>query len=403
MNNDSKSSMGLLEQAEQAMHRLAIPQGPPEKLVNELLSRMDSLTIRQSTRTSIWTFKTRAIVALPVLAATVVFVMFQFPSNSFALNELTQAIHKVKTLTYQVVLNKVNIDSKSTTSSGQWKMFYKDPGRSRTEHRDGMVSVTDLSKKQITTLVPAIKQVTTIDLSVANLGQETPEVSFSTFPIGLLEQGLSSGKSIADKTIDGKVVKGFEVQAGAVTLSVWGDPTTKLPVLIEQKMHLGDDAFVMTMKDFEFGVDLSDELFSLAVPAGYALQNGASPMVDLSKVNQPSEIHAVNILRVYAARFDGKFPKQIDDPALIATLGMSYASDVEEYKKVLAELTPSIGASWTFRTTLDKFGYSGAAKLGDADKIVFWYLPTGAKQFRVVYGDLRIGDVDADQLPKVAK
>ena len=130
---------------------------------------------------------------------------------------------------------------------------------------------------------------------------------------------------------------------------------------------------------------------------------GFTDINPLPKSTSSLEIHAVNILRVYAARFDGKFPKQIDDPALIATLGMSYASDVEEYKKVLAELTPSMGASWTFRTTLDKFGYSGAAKLGDADKIVFWYLPTGAKQFRVVYGDLRIGDVDADQLPKVAK
>ena len=138
-------------------------------------------------------------------------------------------------------------------------------------------------------------------------------------------------------------------------------------------------------------------------PAGYALQDSSSPKLDMSKVNQPSEIHAVNILKAFAARFEGKFPKHIDDPALIATFGTSFSSDVEEYKKVLAELTPSIGASWTFRTTLNKFGYSGEAKLGDADKIVFWYLPEGAAQFRVVYGDLRIGDVDANQLPKVAK
>jgi len=38
-------------------------------------------------------------------------------------------------------------------------------------------------------------------------------------------------------------------------------------------------------------------------------------------------------------------------------------------------------------------------KLGEADKPVCWYRPIDAEQYRVVYGDLHIEDVDAENLP----
>jgi hypothetical protein len=42
-------------------------------------------------------------------------------------------------------------------------------------------------------------------------------------------------------------------------------------------------------------------------------------------------------------------------------------------------------------------------KLGDAGKIIFWYQPEGETKYRVVYGDLHVGDVSADQLPETPK
>ena len=42
-------------------------------------------------------------------------------------------------------------------------------------------------------------------------------------------------------------------------------------------------------------------------------------------------------------------------------------------------------------------------KLGDADRIIFWYRPEGSEKYRVVYGDLHVGDVAADQLPEKPK
>ena len=406
MQYDSHSSNGLLEQAEQAMQRLAIPNGPSDKVVSDLLTRLDSTAaVSQRPTISLSSIRSRGYVALVALAATVAIVMLQFPKSTFALGDLAEAIRKAKTLSYQVVMDK--IDDATTQSprepKGHWKMLYKDPGLTRTEHSDGMVSVTDLTKNKIMTLVPSIKRATTIDLNIVNDAGGMPETTLSSFPIGLLEHGIASGKPIADKTIDGKVAKGFEVQAGGSTLNIWGDPTTKLPVLMEQKVSLGDDYYLLTMKDFEFGMELSDDLFSTDVPQDYISENSSFPKVDMASVSQLPEIHVAKILKAYSGRFDGKFPKQIDDPGLTAHFGATFGSDVEGYKTFLADLIPSMGASWIFRTSLKNFGYSGDAKIGEAKKIVFWYMPEGATQYRVVYGDLRIGDVDSDQIPKVVK
>ena len=50
------------------------------------------------------------------------------------------------------------------------------------------------------------------------------------------------------------------------------------------------------------------------------------------------------------------------------------------------------------------FGYkSDGVKLGDADKILFWYRPEGATQFRALYGDLHAADVTEDKLPEKPK
>ncbi len=45
--------------------------------------------------------------------------------------------------------------------------------------------------------------------------------------------------------------------------------------------------------------------------------------------------------------------------------------------------------------------YAGnGVKLGEADKAIFWYRPEGAETYRVIYGDLSVKDVAAENLPK---
>jgi hypothetical protein len=50
------------------------------------------------------------------------------------------------------------------------------------------------------------------------------------------------------------------------------------------------------------------------------------------------------------------------------------------------------------------YGYKPeGVKLGDADKILFWYKPKGKATYRALFGDLHAADVAADQLPAAAK
>jgi hypothetical protein len=129
------------------------------------------------------------------------------------------------------------------------------------------------------------------------------------------------------------------------------------------------------------------------------------PTVDLAAIIKlPPEEHVQRILKFYAGLHDGKFPERIDGPELVTQItSKAGAKRIEdpEFMKEFTTLTGSMGTAWTFRSTLNKFGYLGTAKLGDKDRIVFWYLPQDAKQYRVVYADLTTGDVPEDQLPPV--
>ena len=45
--------------------------------------------------------------------------------------------------------------------------------------------------------------------------------------------------------------------------------------------------------------------------------------------------------------------------------------------------------------------YAGkGVKLGEANKAVFWYKPEGSDTYKVIYGDLSVKEVSAENLPK---
>ena len=47
-----------------------------------------------------------------------------------------------------------------------------------------------------------------------------------------------------------------------------------------------------------------------------------------------------------------------------------------------------------------RFGYkTEGVKLGDSDKVLFWYRKNGAEKYRAIFGDLHVEDLTADRLP----
>ena len=140
----------------------------------------------------------------------------------------------------------------------------------------------------------------------------------------------------------------------------------------------------------------TDECFQEAFLAAFALG-----MEDKTFLNL--ETAAEGLLRNFAARTGGTFPKRIGDfnefdkefPKKVGVL-----PDAEMFRAVQSLVrftlaTPNLKGG---------FGYkSDGVKLGDADKILFWYRPEGAAHYRAIYGDLHAADVTEDNLPEKPK
>jgi hypothetical protein len=135
----------------------------------------------------------------------------------------------------------------------------------------------------------------------------------------------------------------------------------------------------------------------LEPPAAYTVRR-----VTLEALS-PDEAVA-HLLGVYSQCSGGSFPSRLDDWdsywAMFARLDLKARPEAESLK-----LMQSFALVVKFvHEGKTPYGYEAAgAKFGDSDRIIFWYRPSGSPKFRVVYADLRTGDVTADKLPETPK
>ncbi|AMV16960.1 LolA family protein [Planctomyces sp. SH-PL14] len=348
---------------------------------------------------TVWSSRGRRFAAMLLTSAALVAVVFGLmhsPQEAFALEDIAAAVREVSTLTYTTVLTPKN------GSASQLKNYHK--GKlARTESIDGSYRVTDSAERRMLSVRPGVKAATLTKLGSGP--QDVPTMSDSI--IAWLKTAETTGEPAGDKTINGVRTQGFKATFGATTMTLWGDPKTKLPVLIEATIGSLADPIHMVMQDFVFNQPLPDAMFSFEIPTGFKTEEITFPSVDFTALGKvPPEDHVVRVLRFYAKLNDGAFPERIDGPELVAKITKAAGADRvnnPEFMKEFMELTGSMGAAWTFRQSLDKFGYDGTARLDDADRIVFWYLPKGAEKYRVVFADLTIGDAPEAKLPKAPK
>lgn len=112
---------------------------------------------------------------------------------------------------------------------------------------------------------------------------------------------------------------------------------------------------------------------------------------------------AVALLRIFAEKTGGTFPRRLDDFTEFNEKKTHKRGELPDAEtlRVVQSLTRFMMAT---RTLKGGFGYrSEGVKLGDADKILFWYRPEGAADYRVIYGDLHVSDVTEDGLPEKPK
>jgi outer membrane lipoprotein-sorting protein len=162
---------------------------------------------------------------------------------------------------------------------GKVRLFVQAPGLLRVEYEDDTIGILERAKHQTLTLNPKQKK------AILTLG-----LSDMMGPPNIYELFLNATQdkleNLPEETIDGKKAIGYRVRFGLAAdkkeARVWVDPTTKLPVRIEQseKDKSGRETAHMVFSDFVFDAPLDAALFRMTPPEGYTLvtMGSAAPL-----------------------------------------------------------------------------------------------------------------------------
>lgn len=198
--------------------------------------------------------------------------------------------------------------------------------------------------------------------------------------------------------MDGQEYFVFVANAGNDTITIWANPETALPVRIE---HTTPNMNIIC-DNMKFNVEFEESLFSMEVPDGYTTEDAGA--INFSEGN---ESNFVESLRIWAEIIeDGQFPDSISFED-IAKIGPKFEKGLEK-AGLTEEQQTSTAIKWgqglvfiRFFKGQGEYQYAGqGVKLGDGEKPIFWYQPQDSETWRVIYGDLRVEDVAAEDLPK---
>jgi hypothetical protein len=260
------------------------------------------------------------------------------------------------------------------------------------------VSIIDLEACRILELDPKQQKAVYYDLKGLPEGKITNYLeTLQNVITELQESPHFVVEELGEHEVDGQVAVGFRAKHPRVELTIWADPQTALPIRIESQ----EGQLFIICKNFQFDVQMDPNLFGMDVPEGYTVQEAELDLLG------STEEDFVEGLRVWTARLrDGEFPESIaiedyvkQAPAIQAKMAELELSD-DETMELGMKLVRGILFIRMFKGE-GKWHYAGeGVKLGDSDTAIFWYRPKDSETYRVIYGDLSIEDVAAEDLPE---
>jgi outer membrane lipoprotein-sorting protein len=322
------------------------------------------------------------------------------------------------------------------------------------------VTITDGQTAQCLMLMPDMKLAVAMDMKKLreNMNKSvkgTPPDQFEMVRRLVREGSSGTGdkaESLGKKEIDGRQAVGFRIHANEMDMTLWADPETAWPIRIEIVMDMLDGARLV-MNNFRYDVDLDPSLFSLEPPAGYSTQ--------AMNMTIPVEEDLLSTLRTIAEHSKGLFPaklgmnKGVMEPLMAKTkpeidkrtqdkleaemnkVAAKYGGRDKLRAKYGKQLPPAIMAEMmkatmslvqeqtrqqmqkqmplmqkrmrgvTFYMALkpenDPHYVGGGVKLGTPGRPILWYKPTGAAKYRVIYADLSVKDLTADEVKTLPK
>ncbi|HUS74111.1 MAG TPA: LamG-like jellyroll fold domain-containing protein [Sedimentisphaerales bacterium] len=225
--------------------------------------------------------------------------------------------------------------------------------------------------------------------------------------------------------IDGVVVEGFEAtdpalyggaMGGSAKISLWVDVETWLPVLTEMDIEMGEQMRIRgVIYDYQWDIQVDEAEFEPVIP-----QNFKPLTTDSMKMPGMSEEGAVEGLKLFA-ELAGKYPEDLNMMTLMQQVSklrdsqspaaeqfrqkLEQAESDEERIAAIMDLTQPIQSIGMFYMTLvqDKKdpAYYGDKVTPEFPHAVLMRWKAEEGNYRVIFGDLTIVDVNADELAEL--
>jgi outer membrane lipoprotein-sorting protein len=396
MNNDER-------QFEEFVKRVTFDDKPDyrhrDKLQQQLLAAFAGhqwQQNRQSRQVGIWRTIMQSRMTKLAAAAVIVItgiVCLQLITQTSAYAKAVEGLRKART----VVFTLITQDNQGDGETIKTDIAFKEPGLIRTTTVDGYIAIADFTSGKMISILPQ-GGYTLGDLnSTKNNGQAGPLASIEA----MKNLPAKADEDLGEKEIDGIECDGYRVTQGDLATTVWINAETGEIVQIEHT-YASSPGMNRIMKNIKFDIELNDSLFDLTPPAGFK-----SFGVGLKSDGSETEETFINWLRWWAgANVDETFPPMVSGSE-IAKVVMDMAQQGKFKGQALDQLANQpqlIFHAMLFVGQLpddSNWRYAGnGVKINTPDTPIFWYKPAGSENYRVIYADLTVRELPADQLQK---
>lgn len=415
----------LVVRAVDAVMNDPFPDEPPPDRVVELVAKVRQAADQPCPVTILDRFKnmkttTRIAVAATILVALFGLMSWLAPGSAFAFADVAEALNNVHSATWKtttVTKLKLPGEKEERTVTTTANCMFLAPSRERTERtvegQTASIQIVDGRKGKVIMLAPAMKTAMVINL------KDFPR---ENSPFGRTFQGLrelvanaKSGKAgkverLGAKTIEGRPAEGFRIQVGPIDVRIWADANTLLPIRVEQtttKITEGPKVNI-AMTDFTVNLPLDESLFAVDVPPGYTVQQ--TKEIDASK----PWAFLTGALRLAAEFNDGVFPPTLrGEQGIVAVIRQGAQTTMEKHKgspdelrKLSTDVTGNVAGflGFLYAAPPEALHYAGKdVKLGTPNRPILWVERKRDGRCMVIYADLSVKEVSADELSKLPK
>ena len=304
---------------------------------------------------------------------------------------VVQGLRNAHTLAYTLITS-TNAETGETVRT-DW--LFKDPGLLRTTTADGYITILNhLQGKQLS-LVPPLKQYITAEFDATVQNDASNQFAIIESLRHLPEK---ADEILGVSRIDGIDVEGYRVFGDDVITTIWIDPENKELIQVEQG-YPSSPGMNYVMNDISFNIELDDALFALTPPDNY------TPLGAFQTSNQNTEQNLVDFLRLWGQASTNGIYQPISMGPQFSKLVIDMITEGKLNPEAMDKVDPQVMYDgMVFIANLppsSNWRYAGEnVDVGDALTPIFWYQPVDSDMYRVIYGDLHIENLRAEELPK---